>query len=172
MNHLADVLLFVGMLIGLVVIPFGLPGAAIILISVLIYAILTGFAAQIGVALFIMLAILTLIAETADNWLTALGARRFGASSGSIWLSLLGGLLGAILFGAPLAFVMGPLGPVVGGFAGAFLIVFLYEYSQQKDARQAFRAGMGAFVGRMAGIMLKLVIAVGMVAAVVAAFLF
>src|SRR6185369_6687242 len=115
------ILLFLGMLVGLVAIPFGFPGTLIILGSILVYAIATHFSGAIGIPFFIFLCVLTLIAETADNWLTALGAQRFGASRGSIWLSFLGGLLGAILIGGPAAVVLGPLGPVAGGFIGAFL---------------------------------------------------
>jgi len=166
------VLLLVGMLAGILIIPFGLPGTIVILASVLIYAILTDFSAGVGVWFFVLLCILTLIAETADNWLTAVGARKFGASTGSMWLSLLGGLSGAILIGGPLVIVLGPLGPVAGGFAGAFLIVFLYERYKGKDNRQALRAGWGTFLGRAAGIVLKLVIAIAMVVAVAASVFF
>jgi len=171
MEPVGQVLLFAGMLLGLAVIPFGLPGTIIILVCVLIYAVMTDFSAGIGVAFFVVLCVFTLLAETADNWLTAIGARRFGASSGSMWLSLLGGLAGAIIIGGPLALVVGPLGPVVGGFAGAFLIVFLSERARGKDTREALRAGWGTFLGRMAGIVLKFVIAIAMIVAVAASIL-
>jgi uncharacterized protein len=166
MESFASLLLFAGMILGLLIIPFGLPGTLVILASVSIYALATHFSAGVGIVFLGMLCVLTLISETADNWLTAVGARRFGASGGSVWLSFLGGLAGAIVLGAPLAFVLGPFGPVGGGFAGAFLAVFLYEYAQRKDPRQALRAGWGTLVGRLAGIALKLVIAVGMIVAV------
>jgi uncharacterized protein len=166
MELLGPVLLLIGMLLGLVIIPFGLPGTVVILISVLIYAVLTDFSAGVGVRFFILLCVLTAIAETADNWLTVLGAKRFGATSGSMWLSLLGGLAGALVIGGPLAFVLGPFGPLVGGCTGAFLIVFLYERSQGKNTQEALRAGWGTFLGRAAGIVLKFVIAVAIVIAV------
>lgn len=159
------------MVLGLVIIPFGLPGTVVILISVFIYAFATGFSAGVSGFLFALLCILTLVAETADNWLAALGARHYGASTGAVWLSFLGGLGGAILIGGPLAFLLGPFGPVVGGFAGAFLVVFLYERAHQKNTREALQAGWGTLVGRMAGIVLKVVIAVAMIVAVAAAIL-
>jgi uncharacterized protein YqgC (DUF456 family) len=172
METLGLLLLSVGMLVGLAVIPFGLPGVAIILVSIFIYSILTGFSAGVGVFFFVVLCILTVIAETADNWLTVLGARRFGASKAAIWLSLLGGIGGAILIGGPAAALVGPFGPLVGGFAGAFLIVFGYERYRAKTTREALRAGCGTLLGRTAGILLKLVIAVSMVVAVVVSILF
>lgn len=172
MEPLATLLLFIGMLLGLAVIPFGLPGMTLILITVLIYAILTGFNAGVGVLFFIVIVVFTVIAETADNWLTAVGAKRFGASTGSMWLSLLGGLGGAILIGGPLAFLFGPFGPIFGGFAGAFLIVFGSERMRGRNTREALRAGWGTFLGRAAGIVLKFVIAVATVVAVTASILF
>jgi uncharacterized protein len=168
---IALVLLFIGMTIGILSIPFGFPGAAIVLASTLIYALFTSFNAAIGWPLFIFLCLLTVVAETADNWLTAIGAKRYGGSTGSMWLSLVGGLLGAIVLGSPLAFILGPLGPVAGGFAGAFAIVVAYEYYRRRNMNDALRAGWGTFLGRMAGMALKLVIAIAMVAAVTAAIL-
>jgi uncharacterized protein len=165
---LGPALLLIGMIVGLVIIPFGLPGTIVILGSVLIYAVLTDFNAGVGVWFFVLLCILTAVSETADNWLTAVGARRYGASTGSMWLSLLGGLFGAIMIGGTLAIFLGPLAPIVGGFVGAFLVVFLYERSHGKDTREALRAGWGTFLGRAAGIVLKFVIAVLMVIAVAA----
>jgi uncharacterized protein YqgC (DUF456 family) len=171
MNAFGEVVLFLGMLLGLAIIPLGLPGAALILVCILVYALATDFSAGIGIPFFIFLCGLTAIAETADNWLTALGARRYGASTTAMWLSLPGGLLGAIAIGSPLAFLFGPLGPVAGAILGAFASVVFYEYRRRKNWREALRAGWGTFLGRMAGIMLKLAIAVAMVAATVFAVL-
>jgi uncharacterized protein YqgC (DUF456 family) len=160
------------MLIGLIAIPFGLPGVFIILASIFIYAFATDFSDAVSVPFLIVLTILTIAAETADNWLTAIGAKRFGASSGSVWLSLLGGLLGAIFIGGPAAFLLGPLGPIAGGFIGAFGIVVAYEMYLGKSRDEALRAGWGSFLGRMAGIILKLVMAVAIIIAVAVAVLF
>jgi uncharacterized protein YqgC (DUF456 family) len=172
MEAMATVLLFAGMLLGLALIPFGLPGMTVIFVFVLLYAILTGFNAEVGLLFLIMIGVFTVIAETADNWLTALGAKRFGASTRSMWLSLLGGLAGAILIGGPLALLLGPLGPIVGGFAGAFLIVYGSERLHGRNTREALRAGWGTFLGRTAGIVLKFVIAIATVVAVTASIVF
>ena len=125
------------MLAGLAAIPFGLPGTLIILASIFVYELATDFSGARGVPFFIVLCALTLIAETADNWLTAIGAQRFGASRGSIWLSFLGGLLGAIFIGGPTALIFGPLGPIAGGFIGAFLAVAGYELYSGKSREEA-----------------------------------
>jgi len=165
-------LLFTGMFLGLISIPFGFPGTLIILGCILIYAIATQFAAAIGVPFFIFLCVLTLAAETADHWLSAIGAKRYGASSRSMWLSFVGGIAGAIMIGGPLAIVFGPLGPIVGGFLGAFLIVVIHEMYLHGNFIEALRAGWGTLLGRMAGMVLKVVVSVAMVIAVVVATLF
>ena len=165
------IFLFLGMILGLVSIPFGFPGALIILGCVLIYALVTHFTGGIGVAFFVFLCVLTLAAETADNWLSAIGARRYGASTRSMWLSFVGGIVGAIVVGGPLAVAFGPLGPVVGGFLGAFAIVVAHEMYLHGNFVEALRSGWGTFLGRMAGMVLKFVISVAMIMAVAAALL-
>jgi uncharacterized protein YqgC (DUF456 family) len=168
-SFIGHLLLFAGMIFGLVSIPFGLPGTIVILLCILIYALVTHFHAAVGLPFFLVLSLMTLLAETADHWLGAIGARRFGASTASIWLSFLGGLAGAIVIGGPLAVAFGPFGPIVGGFAGAFSIVVVYELYRGKSPREAFRAGLGTFLGRMAGMALKVVISVTMIIAVAVA---
>src|SRR5215468_9006865 len=171
-SALERILLFAAMIGGIVSIPFGFPGTIIILGAVFVYALATHFAAGIGVTFFIVLCILTLLAETADNWLSAIAARRFGASTASIWLSFIGGVAGAIAIGGPLSIVFGPLGPIAGGFAGAFAVVVAHELYLRRTLIEALHAGLGTFLGRMAGMILKVVISVAMIISVAAAMLF
>jgi uncharacterized protein YqgC (DUF456 family) len=166
------VLLFAGMIFGLVSIPFGLPGPLIIFGSILLYGIATHFNAGIGVPFILASAVLTLLEEIADHWLGAVGARRFGASRTSVWLSFVGGVVGAILVGGPLAIFFGPLGPVAGGFAGAFVLVVGYELYLRRNIGHALTVGWGTLLGRLAGIVLQVVISVAMIVAVAAVMLF
>ena len=162
----ANLLLFIGVAVGLVIIPFGLPGIGVIFGSALLYALATQFDA-ISLNLILVLGVLTILGETADNWLMAAGAKRFGASTTAAWLSLLGGFLGALILGPFLAVALNVAGPVVGAFLGAFIAVVLYEHRKKQNWREALRAGWGTLLGRVAGIALKMVVGVGMAAAVV-----
>ncbi len=162
MSFAGHILLFLGMGAGLVIIPFGLPGVAVIFLSALSYAIVTQFDAAMSPAFIVLLGVLMILAETADNWLMALGAKKFGASTAAVWLSLLGGFLGAVLMGPVLAIALSVLGPVAGAFLGAFLLVVVYEQRQKRNWREALRAGWGTLLGRVAGIMLKLMIGLAM----------
>jgi uncharacterized protein len=161
----ANLLLFLGMAVGLVIIPFGLPGIGVIFGSALLYALATQFS-TIGLNLILVLGVLTILGETADNWLMAAGAKRFGASTTAAWLSLLGGFLGALILGPFLAVALNVVGPVAGAFLGAFVAVVLYEQRQKQNWREALRAGCGTLLGRLAGIALKMVVGVSMAAAV------
>jgi uncharacterized protein YqgC (DUF456 family) len=163
MEFFKQILVFLGLGFGLLMIPFGLPGTAVILGSSLLFAVSTGFQAGVTVNLLILMSILTVVAETADNWLMALGARKFGASRGSIWMSFLGAFLGAVLLGPLLVWFLGLLSPFFGAFLGAFLSVVLYEYFKtRKNPGLAVRAGWGAILGRFLGLLLKMMIGLGM----------
>jgi uncharacterized protein len=167
MDFVVNLILFIGMAVGLAIIPFGLPGIGLIFGTALLYALLTRFGNGISLNLILVLGVLTLCGETADNWLMAAGAKRFGASTSAAWLSLLGGFLGALILGPMLAVVLNVMGPVIGAFLGAFVSVVLYERRQKQNWREALRAGWGTMLGRVAGIALKMVVGIGMVAAVV-----
>src|SRR5215475_10109108 len=169
---LEHVVLFAAMILGLVSIPFGLPGPLIIIGAIGVYAFVTHFHAEIGVPFFILLCVLTLLAETADNWLSAIGARRFGASTASLWLSFIGGVAAAIAIGGSLDIVFGPLGPLAGGFAGGFGVVVAHELYLRRTLREALHAGFGTFLGRMACMILKVIISTAMIISVAAAMLF
>ena len=166
MSLVGNLLLFMGMAAGLAMIPFGLPGIGVIFGSALLYALLTQFNSGISLNVILILAALTLLGETADNWLMAAGAKRFGASTVAAWLSLLGGFLGAVILGPILAVVLNVIGPVAGAFLGAFLSVVLYERRRKQNWREALRAGWGTLLGRVAALVLKMVVGVGMAAAV------
>lgn len=166
MTFMGHLLFFLGVVVGVLIIPFGLPGVAIIFVSALLYALATQFSAAMTPGFVVALGALMILAETADNWLMALGAKKFGASTAAVWLALLGGLLGAALIGPVLAIGLSILGPVVGAFLGAFLMVVVYEQRQKRNWREALRAGWGTLLGRVAGIMLKLMIGLAMAAVI------
>jgi uncharacterized protein YqgC (DUF456 family) len=81
MSLLGHFLLFLGIATGLLIIPLGLPGVAVIFVSALLYALITDFGTRISPGFLVVLGVLMIIAETADNWLMAFGAKKFGASN-------------------------------------------------------------------------------------------
>jgi len=154
-------LLAIGLLIGLCVIglamiPLGLPGLWVMVGGILAYGWLTGFR-SVGVATIAIVLGLAFLGEIIENWIGFRYAKRYGGSTRSGWGALIGGLIGAVI-GVPVAVI----GSVIGAFVGSF------EYSYSRHAGVATRAGWGAVVGRAAGAAVK--IALGLVIAVIGVF--
>ena len=139
---------------------FGLPGTVLILIDIVAYALLTGFA-QIGFKLILILVVMAVVAELLDFGLGMAGAVRFGTSRWGMWAALFGSLAGAAIL---TPYFLGP-GAMIGIFLGGSAAVFVMEMLKRRKLKPAFRASVGAMLGRMAGIAVK-----GMASIAMAAF--
>jgi len=162
MTVLAIVLLIALSVIGLALIPLGLPGLWIMVGGILAYGWLTGFR-SVGVIMIAIVLGIAFFAEIVDNWLGFRFAKRYGGSTRSGWGALLGGLVGAVI-GVPIALI----GSVIGAFVGSFIGAALFELSYSRHAGVAARAGWGAVMGRVAAAAVK--IALGIVLAVIGIF--
>ena len=149
-------------LAGMILVPLGLPGLWVMVIGVIGYGWLTGFA-TVGVWTIAVVVGLALLGEVIESWLGFRLARRYGASSRAAWGALLGGLVGAAV-GVPVPVV----GSVVGAFVGSFVGAALLEYSHSRRAQMAAGAGWGAVLGRAAAAATKM--ALGLVIVVVGVF--
>jgi len=156
---LALVLLLALSLVGLAMIPLGLPGLWVMVTGVLAYGWLTGFR-SVGIAMIVIVLGLAFLGEIIENWIGFRYAKRYGGSTRSGWGALIGGLIGATI-GVPVAVI----GSVLGAFIGAFIGAALFEYSYSRHPGVATRAGWGAVLGRAAGAAVK--IALGVVIAVI-----
>ena len=162
MTLLAISLLIGLCVIGLAMIPLGLPGLWVMVGGILAYGALTGFR-SVGVATIGIVLGLAFLGEIIENWIGFRYAQRYGGSTRSGWGALLGGLIGAVI-GVPVAVI----GSVIGAFVGSFTGAALFEYSYSRHAGVATRVGWGAMVGRAAGAAVK--IALGLVIAVIGVF--
>ncbi|NIR48502.1 DUF456 domain-containing protein [candidate division KSB1 bacterium] len=146
------------MFVGIVIIPFGIPGTFVIVGNALIYAWLTDFI-EITWAFLGILLLISIVAEVIEFFLGAVAAGKYGASRMGMFGAILGGLLGAI-WGTPVA----PLiGTVIGAFIGAFAGAALFEYFVTKDLQTSLKAGYGAFLGSVGGKLTKIAAGVAMV---------
>lgn len=150
----------------------GLPGTILILADAVIFSACTHWQRPSWWVLLI-LALLSLIAETSDNLLSMVGTRYGGGSNRTGWIALVGGIAGALIGSwlSPLFSSIGLLGGVVGfvlgvllvplllAVAGAYLAVYLYELRQGKTPSEAQRVAKGALLGRLLGAMAKTVFA-------------
>jgi uncharacterized protein YqgC (DUF456 family) len=159
---MAALLLALCCVVGLALIPLGLPGLWVMVLGVIGYGWLTSFR-TIGVATIAIVLGLALVGEILEAWVGFGLARRYGGSSRAGWGALVGGIVGAVI-GVPVPII----GSVIGAFVGAFAGAAIFEYSWSRTPGTAVRAGWGAVLGRAAAAATK--IALGIVIAVVAAF--
>jgi uncharacterized protein YqgC (DUF456 family) len=144
-------------LIGLVMIPFGLPGTMVILAAAIGYY----FLVPGGMSLFtlICLGALFLLGEALEWILTARFTKKYGGSRRAGWGAILGGMIGAFV-GVPIPII----GSVIGAFVGAFIGAFALEYTRHGEHGTATRVAWGAMIGRAAASAMKVGIGIGMAA--------
>src|SRR2546428_9234024 len=95
MSHALPVLLLgVSSILGLVLVPLGLPGLWVMVAGVVGYGWLTDFR-SVGVATIVAVVGLAFLGEIIEAWLGFRFARTFGGSRRSAWGGLVGGGLGA-----------------------------------------------------------------------------
>jgi len=155
---LSNSLFFLGLIIGVALIPFGLPGTFVIAGLALVHGLLTGFV-PLTLPFVLVLFGLAVLAEVIEFSLGAVAARKFGGSKYAMWGAIIGGFAGAI-FGTGITPVIGTL---LGAFLGAFAGAFLFEYFHIKDVDRALRVGFGAFLGAVSGKLMKITLAIAMV---------
>lgn len=123
------------MLLGLigVIIPV-LPGLTIIWAAALVYGLVDGFTWQSGV-LFGGMTLLMLAGNLLDNLIIGAGARKEGASWGSLAVALVLGIAGSLIF------------PPFGGLIAALLGIFGFEFYRLRDWRKAAQSTRGLATG-------------------------
>jgi hypothetical protein len=149
------ILLVLVLLIGLAMIPFGLPGTLIIACAALGYSLLVPHA--VGMFTVVMIALLFIAGEAIEWILTARYTRKYGGSRRAGWGAVIGGMVGAFL-GVPVPIV----GSVIGAFVGAFIGAFVAELSQGSGGGAATRVATGALIGRALSAAVKVGLGVAM----------
>lgn len=145
---MARLLLGLALVVGIVLIPLGLPGLWLMVGAALVYSIV---APGLGTGTLIGIALLALGSELLDVVLAGRFARRYGGSRRAAWGAVLGGLVGAVMLGLPVPLIGSVLGAVVGAFGGAFV----GEISHRGEVHTASRAATGAVLGRVAAMAVK-----------------
>jgi uncharacterized protein len=161
--HLLPVVVFaLCCVVGLLAVPFGLPGLWVIALGVIGYGWLTDFRSA-GVRTIAAAVGLALLGDVLEWWLGFRLARQFGGSRRAAWGALVGGLIGAGV-GVPLPIV----GSVVGALAGSLVGAALLELEGGGTVDSAVRVGWGALLGRVIATAAK--VGLGLAIAVIGLF--
>lgn len=159
---MAYVVLALAQVVGLLMIPFGLPGIWVQAGALAVFAYLTGFA-TVGIYALAAVFSLALLAEIAEFLLAGGFARRYGGGRRAALGAMVGAIAGAVM-GVPVPLIGSVIGAMVGAFAGAMLM----ELTRWRGAAPAIRAGWGALLGWVIAVALKA--GVGVVIAVLTLF--
>ena len=122
-----------------------LPGPPIALLALICASIDQGWTAYSALE-WVVLGALVAAVTVLDFLVPVVGARKYGASRTAIWVSVVGMLVGLIMF------------PPFGMLVGAFLGAFLGELMAGKGSSEALRPAWGVFVGTVVGTGLKLAV--------------
>jgi uncharacterized protein len=144
--------------LGLVMIPLGMPGTLVIFAGTLGYWLLVP-AGGIGLFTVIGVGILLCIGGAADLILAGRYARKYGGSRRAGWGAIIGGMVGAFI-GIPVPII----GPVLGAFVGAFVGALALELTAGTSGASATRVATGALLGRVVGAAINVAIGLMMAA--------
>lgn len=147
---LALTLLFAGLLIGLILVPLGLPGLWIMLGSALAYwvAVPNG---SIGFFTFVVASGMVIVAEILEFTIAGKYTRKYGGSRRASFGAIAGGLVGAFM-GLPVPLI----GSLLGAFAGAFVGALIGELTVSRETRgEPLQVARGALIGRVAAAAIK-----------------
>jgi len=151
-------LLIAAIILGLIMIPFGMPGTLVMFVAALCYYLLVP-GGGIGLMTVIGVGVLMAIAAGLEWVLTSRFTKKYGGSRRAGWGAIIGGMVGAFM-GLPIPIV----GSIVGAFVGAFIGAFVLEWSREMNHGVATRVAWGALLGRVVAAAVKVAIGLAMAA--------
>lgn len=147
---LALSLLALALLLGLLLVPLGLPGLWVMLGATLVYWMAVP-AGSVGLVTLLVVSALVIAAEVVEFTVAGSYARKYGGSRRASWGAIGGGIVGAFV-GVPVPV----LGSMVGAFAGAFAGALLAELSVPRERRgEPVTVAKGALLGRAVAAAMK-----------------
>lgn len=158
MSYVILSLFILFLVIGILLVPLGLPGTWLIALDAFLYALVRNFDGTTEDWKVVMLVVfLALAGEIIEFGIGIAGAKREKVPNGAIVASIAGGILGAVI-GVPVFLIGSVLGLLIGTFVGA-LIYGLFTSHHLPDA---FRIAKAALFSRAIALFAKTAIALGM----------
>ncbi|MCS7191675.1 MAG: DUF456 domain-containing protein [Armatimonadetes bacterium] len=147
-------------LIGSLAVIIGLPGTFLAWLGVAVYALSSRFATISG---WLLLGTFfgCIFIELADNIMSGLLVKKFGASKGSMLMAVVGGFGGSILvgtLGGIGGFFGSAIGSVIGAFVGSYAAVYWWErYRLNRTHEESAKSAFATVLGRLLVMFFKLV---------------
>lgn len=107
---------------------------------------------HLGWPSLLVLALLSILAAASDLWMSALGARRTGASWQALLAGMALGILGFVFLSLP------------GAIGGAILGVLLVEVYRSKDVQSGLKRSAGLLVGYLLAASVQITLSLVMIA--------
>lgn len=126
------------------------PGPPVVWLGALYYAWRTNWV-DVGWPSLLLLLVLAIIGGTADVWMGYLGASKGGASGWATLASIVGGLIGLVVFSVP------------GALIGSIGAIMLVEYARHRDWRKVLRASGGYLVGSLLATVVEIIVCIVMI---------
>lgn len=145
------------MFVGVVLIPFGLPGLWLIVVLTLGLVV----AGELPWVLVLGVAGLAALAELTEFLVVARFGRAFGGSPRAFWGAVLGGTVG-LFVGLPIPLI----GPIATAFLGTFVGAGLVTYIETRSIHRSARVGWGVVLARTVAVGVKVGVALGVIAMV------
>lgn len=158
MEVVGIIFFWIFLIIGVVIIPFGIAGTFIIVADAFIYGLITGFEKITLPFVGVLLGIAVLM-EVVEAAFGAVLAKKYGGNKWAMAGAVIGGFIGAVL-GTSITPVIGTL---VGAFLGAFGGASLLHGISTGKWNEALVVGLGAFFGAVSGKVSKIIAAIIMV---------
>ncbi|MDQ6828972.1 MAG: DUF456 domain-containing protein [Gemmatimonadota bacterium] len=150
-------LLWLALIVGLILIPLGLPGLWVMAGTLLLYNVVRP-GGPIGIWTIVIAAVCAVIGELLEFVLGGRFARRYGGSRRAGWGAILGSIAGTFA-GVPIPII----GPMIGAFAGAFAGALVAELTRGTQVGSATRVATGALLGRVVAVAVKVGLGVGLI---------
>ncbi|HKY63840.1 MAG TPA: DUF456 domain-containing protein [bacterium] len=150
---------FLCIVLGVLMVPLGLPGTWLIVAGSVLYSFFFSFdgggaspwavnAILIGLAVF---------GEIVEFFIGTLGSKPLKVSNGAIVCAFIGGIVGAIV-GVPIFLI----GAILGVFIGAFIGAFVWEWVHLKSFGRALTNALAVLATKVVATFLKTALAIGM----------
>ena len=148
-------LVALAMLLGLIMIPLGLPGLWLIVATTVALVVAGHLTWSVGV----IVTAVALVAELTELVVVSRFGRAYGGSRRAFWGAVLGGMAG-LFVGIPVPVV----GPVITAFAGTFVGAGIVTLAETRSVGRSARVGWGVLLARTAAVALKVGVAVCVIA--------